>query len=46
MNNSRAFLAFVVPLAITLCNGKQVLLASDPNDGLVIERKPYAFPSL
>ena len=45
MNNSRALLAFVALLAVALCNGKQVLLASDPNDGLVIERKPYAFPS-
>jgi len=45
LNNSRAFLAFYRSSGCNLCNGKQVLLASDPNDGLVIERKPYAFPS-
>jgi hypothetical protein len=45
LNNSRAFLAFYRSSGCNLCNGKQVLLASDPNDGLVIEREPYAFPS-
>jgi hypothetical protein len=37
-----ALLAFVALLAVTLC--RQVSLASDPNDGLVIERKTYTFP--
>ena len=45
MNNSRTLLVLATFLAITLCNGKQVSLASDPNDGLMIERKIYAFPS-
>jgi len=45
MNNSKAFLIFITLLAVTLCHGRQVSRASDPNDGLVIERKTYAFPS-
>ena len=32
MNNSRTLLVLATFLAITLCNGKQVSLASDPND--------------
>jgi len=45
VKKSKTFLAFVTLLAVTLCKGQQVSRASDTNDGLVIERKIYAFPS-
>lgn len=45
MKNFKALLTFVTLLTVTLCNGERVSRASDPNDGLVIERKVYAFPS-
>ena len=45
MNDSKTFLAFVTLLAVALCNGNKVSRASEPNEGLVVERKIYAFPS-
>ena len=45
MNTSKAFLVLVTLLEVTLCNGVQVSRASDPNDGLLIERRIYTFPS-
>lgn len=45
MKHSKTFLVLVPLLAVTLCNGEQVPRAFDPNDGLVIERKIYDFPS-
>jgi dipeptidyl aminopeptidase/acylaminoacyl peptidase len=45
MKNRKAFLAFVILLVVTLYSDTQVSRASDPSDGLLIERKVYAFPS-
>jgi dipeptidyl aminopeptidase/acylaminoacyl peptidase len=45
MKTSKAFLLYVSLLAITVCSGRQISRASDANDGVVIERKIYAFPS-
>jgi dipeptidyl aminopeptidase/acylaminoacyl peptidase len=45
VKNSKAFLLFVTLLAVIVCNVEPVLRAAESNDGLVIERKFYAFPS-
>ena len=45
MNTSRALAVLITLLAMMLGAGEQVLRASDSNDGSIIQRKTYAFPS-
>ena len=45
MKTSKSRLVFVTLLALTLCYGGQASRAADTSDGLVIERRIYAFPS-
>ena len=45
MNPSKGFLVVVALLAVALCNDNQVSRAADTNDGLVVERISYTFPT-
>ena len=45
MNSSKGFLVVVALLAVALCNVKQVSGAAVTNNGSVVERKTYAFPT-
>ena len=45
MNSSKGFLVVIALLAVALCNDKQVSGAVVTNNGSVVERKAYAFPT-